>query len=213
MTRAAPGAIVAACLRVFSMTQQSHRIALSRSPTKTRLLVRLSSITVPRFLRGHAEVPQTGDALRIGGRVHRCRAACGTDGMGPSLRLLLSSAHAASDTVFGWAWSARSALGGAPTGHGAGVSGQPQATTRRVRSGCAAGLTAAGRASAGRCVVALRAAFSSLCRLVFKFLAQGIRRGQDCRGPAPTRAEQARMHHHSIHRARWLLAGCHRRCC
>ncbi|MBP5992007.1 MAG: hypothetical protein JSR38_19210 [Proteobacteria bacterium] len=83
------------------MTQQSLRIALSFSD-EDQAWLRLSSIAVPRFFEGHAEVPQAGDALRIGGRQFIVQGRVWEhDGMGPSLRLLLSSAHAASDTVFG----------------------------------------------------------------------------------------------------------------
>ena len=83
------------------MAQQDLRIVLAFAPDDQAWL-RLSSIPVPRFFEGHAVPPVTGDALRIGGRQFIVQARIWEhDGLVPSLRLLLSSGHAASDTVFG----------------------------------------------------------------------------------------------------------------
>lgn len=83
------------------MAQQSLRIVLGFSD-EDQTWLRLSSISVPKFFEGHTEVPNAGDALRIGGRQFIVQARVWEhDGMQPALRLLLSSGHAASDTVFG----------------------------------------------------------------------------------------------------------------
>lgn len=64
--------------------------------------LRLSCIAVPRFFEAHSVAPATGDALRIGGRQFIIQARIWEhDGVVPTLRLLLSSGHAESDTVFG----------------------------------------------------------------------------------------------------------------
>lgn len=83
------------------MAQQALRIALS-FPAEDQAWLRLSSIAVPKFFEGHAVAPATGDALRIGGRQFIVQARIWeNDGMGTTLRLLLSGSHAESDTVFG----------------------------------------------------------------------------------------------------------------
>lgn len=83
------------------MAQQDLRIVLSFSPDDQAWL-RLSSIPVPRFFDSHAVVPASGDALRIGGRQFIVQGRVWEhDGLQPTLRLLLSSGHAESDTVFG----------------------------------------------------------------------------------------------------------------
>lgn len=83
------------------MAQQDLRIVLSFSG-EDQTWLRLSSIAVPQFFDGHAEVPAVGDAFRIGGRQFIVQARIWEhDGLKPSLRLLLSSGHAESDTVFG----------------------------------------------------------------------------------------------------------------
>ena len=83
------------------MTQQKLRIVLAFSP-EDQTWLRVSSVAVPQFFDGHTEVPVAGDALRIGGRQFIVRARVWEhDGMASTLRLLLSSSHAASDTVFG----------------------------------------------------------------------------------------------------------------
>lgn len=64
--------------------------------------LRRSSIPVPKFWSGHTVAPQTGDALRVGGRQFIIQARVWEhDGAVPVLRLFLSSGHAESDTVFG----------------------------------------------------------------------------------------------------------------
>lgn len=83
------------------MTPHSLRIAYTFSDDDQTWL-RVSSVSVPKFFEGHAERPHVGDALRIGGRQFIVQARVWEhDGMEPTLRLLLSSGHAASDTVFG----------------------------------------------------------------------------------------------------------------
>ncbi|WP_298827284.1 hypothetical protein [uncultured Piscinibacter sp.] len=83
------------------MTQQSLRIALAFTD-EDQTWLRVSSVSVPKFFEGHSELPATGDALRIGGRQFIVQARIWEhDGLSPSLRLLLSSGHAPSDTVFG----------------------------------------------------------------------------------------------------------------
>lgn len=64
--------------------------------------LRRSSISVPKYWSGHTVAPQTGDALRLGGRQFIVQGrAWEHDGVVPVLRLFLSSGHAESDTVFG----------------------------------------------------------------------------------------------------------------
>lgn len=83
------------------MAQQDLRIVLSFSP-EDQTWLRLSSIQVPRFFDSHTVAPTSGDALRIGGRQFIVQARIWEhDGLQPTLRLLLSSGHAESDTVFG----------------------------------------------------------------------------------------------------------------
>lgn len=83
------------------MAQQDLRVLLAFS-AEDQAWLRLSSITVPKFFEGHAVAPATGDALRIGGRQFIVQARIWEhDGLAPTLRLLLSSGHAESDTVFG----------------------------------------------------------------------------------------------------------------
>lgn len=83
------------------MAQQTLRVVLVFS-SEDQSWLRVSSIPVPQFFDGHTEVPVTGDALRIGGRQFVVQARVWEhDGMTPTLRLLLSSGHASSDTVFG----------------------------------------------------------------------------------------------------------------
>ncbi len=83
------------------MSQPGPRIVLSFTD-EDHAWLRVSSISVPKFFEGHGEVPQSGDALRIGGRQFVVQGRVWEhDGMGTTLRLLLSSGHAASDTVFG----------------------------------------------------------------------------------------------------------------
>jgi hypothetical protein len=83
------------------MAQQDLRIVLSFSP-EDQAWLRISSIAVPRFFDDHTVAPATGDALRVGGRQFIVQGRIWEhDGMRPTLRLLLSSGHAESDTVFG----------------------------------------------------------------------------------------------------------------
>jgi hypothetical protein len=83
------------------MAQQHLRIVPSFS-VDDQTWLRLSSVAVPRFFEGHSVVPATGDALRVGGRQFIVQARIWEhDGLAPTLRLLLSSGHAESDTVFG----------------------------------------------------------------------------------------------------------------
>jgi hypothetical protein len=83
------------------MAQQDLRIVLSFSP-EDQAWLRMSSIPVPRFFDSHSVAPASGDALRIGGRQFVVQARIWEhDGLQPTLRLLLSSGHAESDTVFG----------------------------------------------------------------------------------------------------------------
>ena len=83
------------------MDQQGLRIVLTFS-IEDQAWVRRSSIVVPKFWQGHAVAPATGDALRIGGRQFTVQGRLWEhDGSTPVLRLLLSSGHAESDTVFG----------------------------------------------------------------------------------------------------------------
>ncbi|MBV8379591.1 MAG: hypothetical protein JO369_02345 [Paucibacter sp.] len=63
--------------------------------------LRRNKIDVPRFWAGHGVAPQTGDALRIGGRQFIVQARVWEqDGQGTTLKLFLSDSHAQSDTVF-----------------------------------------------------------------------------------------------------------------
>lgn len=83
------------------MDQQNLRVVLAFS-TDDQAWIRRSSIVVPKFWVGHSVPPQTGDALRIGGRQFIIQARVWEhDGASPVLRLFLSSGHAESDTVFG----------------------------------------------------------------------------------------------------------------
>jgi len=83
------------------MEQQSLRIVFAFSP-EDQTWLRVSSVSVPHFFEGHTEDPATGDAFRIGGRQFIVQARIWEhDGLAPTLRLLLSSGHAESDTVFG----------------------------------------------------------------------------------------------------------------
>lgn len=83
------------------MAHQHLRIVPSFS-AEDQTWLRLSSVVVPRFFEGHSVVPATGDALRVGGRQFIVQARIWEhDGSAPTLRLLLSSGHAESDTVFG----------------------------------------------------------------------------------------------------------------
>ena len=83
------------------MDQQALRIVLAFSPDD-QAWMRRSSIAVPKFWQGHDVAPATGDAVRIGGRQFLIQARIWEhDGTVPTLRLLVSSGHAESDTVFG----------------------------------------------------------------------------------------------------------------
>ena len=83
------------------MDQQALRIVLAFSPDD-QAWMRRSSIAVPKFWQGHDVAPATGDAGRIGGRQFLIQARIWEhDGTAPTLRLLVSSGHAESDTVFG----------------------------------------------------------------------------------------------------------------
>ena len=83
------------------MDAQDLRIVMTFSPDDQAWL-RRSAIVVPKYWEGHTLAPQTGDALRLGGRQFIVQARIWEhDGTSPLLRLLLSSGHAESDTVFG----------------------------------------------------------------------------------------------------------------
>lgn len=83
------------------MDQQTLRIVPTFTPDDQAWL-RRASITVPKYWAGHGVAPQTGDALRLGGRQFIVQGRVWEhDGMAPLLRLFLSSGHAESDTVFG----------------------------------------------------------------------------------------------------------------
>lgn len=83
------------------MAQQDLRIVLSFS-VEDQTWLRLSAVSVPSFFEAHTVAPALGDALRIGGRQFIVQGRIWEhDGMRPSLRILLSSGHAESDTVFG----------------------------------------------------------------------------------------------------------------
>ena len=83
------------------MDAQPLRIVTTFSPDDQAWL-RRSGIAVPKYWDGHTTAPQTGDALRVGGRQFIVQARIWEhDGTHPALRLLLSSGHAESDTVFG----------------------------------------------------------------------------------------------------------------
>ena len=83
------------------MDAQNLRIVLAFSPDDQAWL-RRSAIAVPKYWEGHAVAPHAGDALRVGGRQFIVQARVWEhDGTAPALRLLLSSGHAESDTVFG----------------------------------------------------------------------------------------------------------------
>jgi len=77
------------------------RIVLSFS-VDDQAWLRRSATAVPDFWAGHAVAPQTGDALRIGGRQFIIQARVWEhDAEGPLLRLFVGDSHAQSDTVFG----------------------------------------------------------------------------------------------------------------
>jgi len=83
------------------MDAQPLHIVTTFSPDDQAWL-RRSGIVVPKYWDGHTTAPQTGDALRVGGRQFIVQARIWEhDGTHPALRLLLSSGHAESDTVFG----------------------------------------------------------------------------------------------------------------
>jgi len=83
------------------MDAQPLRIVTTFSPDDQAWL-RRSGIAVPKYWDGHSTAPLTGDALRAGGRQFIVQARIWEhDDTGPLLRLLLSSGHAESDTVFG----------------------------------------------------------------------------------------------------------------
>lgn len=83
------------------MDSSNLRIVPTFAPDDQAWL-RRSSITVPKYWAGHDVAPQTGDALRLGGRQFIVQARIWEhDGLAPVLRLMLSSSHAESDTVFG----------------------------------------------------------------------------------------------------------------
>jgi len=83
------------------MDAQELRIVLAFTP-EDQAWVRRSAAAVPRFPLGPGQVPARGDALRIGGRQFIVQGRIWEhDGITPVLRLLLSSGHAESDTVFG----------------------------------------------------------------------------------------------------------------
>ena len=83
------------------MDAQTLRIVMTFSPDDQAWL-RRSGIVVPKYWEGHTLAPLTGDALRLGGRQFIVQARIWEhDGTSPALRLLLSSGHAESDTVFG----------------------------------------------------------------------------------------------------------------
>ena len=83
------------------MDAQNLRIVLAFSPDDQAWL-RRSAIAVPKYWEGHAVAPHAGDALRVGGRQFIVQARVWEhDGTTSALRLLLSSGHAESDTVFG----------------------------------------------------------------------------------------------------------------
>ena len=83
------------------MDSQHLRIVLTFAPDDQAWL-RRSGIKVPGYWEGHTIAPMSGDALRLGGRQFIVQARIWEhDGTGPLLRLLLSSGHAESDTVFG----------------------------------------------------------------------------------------------------------------
>jgi hypothetical protein len=83
------------------MEPQEIRIVLGFS-SDDQAWLRRSSITMPKYWQGHSVAPVTGDAIRIGGRQFIIQGRVWEhDGSTPVLRLLLSSGHAESDTVFG----------------------------------------------------------------------------------------------------------------
>ena len=83
------------------MDAQPLHIVTTFSPDDQAWL-RRSGIVVPKYWDGHSTAPLTGDALRVGGRQFIVQARIWEhDDTGPLLRLLLSSGHAESDTVFG----------------------------------------------------------------------------------------------------------------
>jgi hypothetical protein len=84
------------------MQAPSPRIVLGFSP-EDQAWIRRSSIEVPRFWAPGASVaPLVGDVLRVGGRQFLIKGRLWEqDAEGIVLRLMLSSAYAQSDTVFG----------------------------------------------------------------------------------------------------------------
>ncbi|MEO8298133.1 MAG: hypothetical protein ABI574_10050 [Burkholderiales bacterium] len=83
------------------MDQPTLRIALAFSPDD-QAWIRLSGIKVPRFWEDHPVAPLVDDVLRIGGRQFVVQGRIWEHGdEGTVLRLVLSGAHAQSDTVFG----------------------------------------------------------------------------------------------------------------
>ena len=83
------------------MDPQVLRIVLAFS-VDDQAWIRRESVVVPKFWQGHAFAPAVGDALRLGGRQFIVQGRVWEhDGNTPVLRLLMSSGHAESDTVFG----------------------------------------------------------------------------------------------------------------
>ena len=69
--------------------------------TEDAAWLRRNKIDVPSFWAGHGVAPQTGDALRMGGRQFIVQGRVWErDGSGTVLKLFLSDSHAESDTVF-----------------------------------------------------------------------------------------------------------------
>ncbi|MFM2068418.1 MAG: hypothetical protein RLZZ584_3327 [Pseudomonadota bacterium] len=79
----------------------SPRIVLGFSP-EDLAWIRREAVEVPRFFAGHRVAPATGDVLRVGGRQFLIKGRLWEqEGAEIVLRLVLSSAYAQSDTVFG----------------------------------------------------------------------------------------------------------------
>ena len=79
----------------------SFRVVLTFTPDD-QAWVRRTGLVVPAYWDGHAVAPLVGDALRLGGRQFIVRGRVWEhDGQRPSLRLLLGSGGAESDTAFG----------------------------------------------------------------------------------------------------------------
>jgi hypothetical protein len=88
-------------VRGLAVEEQQIRIVLGFS-SEDQAWLRRSSIVVPKYWQGHPVAPLVGDAIRIGGRQFIIQGRVWEhDGATPVLRLLLSSGHAESDTVFG----------------------------------------------------------------------------------------------------------------